>query len=185
MKNRYTLEELIQGEQTETNPIDNFVTENLSPLNNFLKGIHRRTSKDEELAEKHIKMANIVSKLTGREVKELLLLQDYELQSLYNKARTMELGEFRKQIDLICDKAIESNNGYLGVKYLQNLTSEFGKLVLSMEPYSFELYQKGEDLIYRKIGKPGEELVGEYNSMNIVKLVKLFRDELRAEKLDD
>lgn len=95
----------------------------------------------------------------------------------------MELGEFRKQVDLICDRAIESNNGYLGVKYLQNLTSEFGKLVLSMEPYSFELYQDGEDLFYRKIGKPGAELVGEHNSLNIIRLVKLFRDELRPEKL--
>ena len=185
MKNRYKLEELIQGEQTGTKPMDNFVTENLSPLNNFLEGIHRRTSKDEELVEKHIKMANTVSKFTGRKIKELLLLQDYELQLLYNKAKTMKLDEFRKQVDLLCDRAIESDNGYLCVKYLQNLTSEFGKLVLAMEPYSFELYQKGEDLIYRKMGKPGEELVGEYNSMNIVKLVKLFRDELRPEKLND
>ena len=64
--------------------------------------------------------------------------------------------------------------------YLKNMVSEFGKVVMDIEPFSFCLYfNENKDLIYERCGGKIKDVVDTSHSISILDIVKLYRDDLK------
>lgn len=84
--------------------------------------------------------------------------------------------KFRNTVDSYIRKSVTES---LALGYIKNLVDEFGTLTLSNNPFSFTLYRKDDDIIY----KHGdiEDVVDLSHSTPIMNLIETFKNDIEID----